>query len=238
MKNYKLWIIIFLIFFLFILAILFLFVIKEEKTPYCGDKICEDGETYENCPADCKSTEIEKGVKGTITLYQGSCMPPAGLECIVNKISTTVKIYELLDKAEFSDNYYQGKQSWYEDDKLVREDSCDCEITCEGIGSRSEGWYISCPGKVNELIGYTFCEKLEMPFKCKIEKKQPVAIVTSNQEGYYEIGLPNGQYSIVVEDPINEYKDYCNLFDEKHVCSITIANNLVEFNIQIDHAVW
>jgi hypothetical protein len=177
MKDYRIIIISLLIIFLFVLALLFLFVVKEEKVPYCGDNVCETGETYETCPQDCESTQIKQGIKGKVTLYQGNCMPPAGVECIINNISTTIKIYDLLPKEQILDNYY--------------------------IGDRT-----------------------------------PVVVVTSSQDGVYKIGLPNGQYSILVEDPINESMEYCNVFDNTYACPVTINNDLVEFNIKIDHAEW
>ncbi len=238
MGNYKVILITSLIIFLFVIAILFLFVVKEEKEPYCGDHVCEEGENYENCPEDCKSTQIEKGIKGHVTLYQGNCMPPAGLECLINKLSTTVKIYELIGKDDIKEGYYLGTSVWYEDSEEISGESCDCEITCELIGTRSEGWYLSCPEKDKKLIRYTFCEKLENPFECKIIKQEPIVTVISNQEGYYEIGLPNGQYSVLVEDPINENKEYCNSFDNEYACPVLVNDELVEFNIRIDHATW
>lgn len=177
MGNYKVILITSLVIFLFVIAILFLFVVDEEKESYCGDHVCEDGENYENCPEDCKSTQIEKGINGYVTLYQGNCMPPAGIECLINKLSTTVKIYDLISKEDVIEGYYVGE-------------------------------------------------------------KEPIATVISNQEGYYEIGLPNGQYSILVEDPINENKDYCNSFDNEYACPVLVNDELVEFNIRIDYASW
>jgi hypothetical protein len=177
MKNYVIAILILLIIFLFVIAILFLFFIGEIKVPYCGDNVCEEGEDYESCPNDCKREEIEQGAKGQITLYQGNCMPPIGPGCIVNNVSTTIKIYELIPKEEFNGTYYQGTE-------------------------------------------------------------EPIATISSDQNGLFKIGLPNGQYSIFVEDPINKNLDYCNSFDINYSCPVTVDNNIVEFNIRIDHATW
>ena len=177
MKKYIVIILILLIILLFVIAFLFLFVIGEKKLPYCGDNVCEQEESYETCPKDCRSTAIEKGVNGQIMLYQGNCIPPISSSCIVNNISTTIKIYEPILKEDFNGTYYQGTE-------------------------------------------------------------EPIAIVSSDKNGMFNIGLPDGKYSIFVEDPINNNKEYCNNFDVNYSCPILIDNNIVELSIKIDHAIW
>ncbi len=237
MKKYLVTILILLIILLFIIAILFLFVIKEEQKPYCGDSICESGENYFNCPKDCK--EINSGLKGIVQLYEGNCMPPAGSSCKQTNISTKVKIYSLLTKEEIQDKYYYGDEGWYKkcSGALVKNMSCNsCEAKCDAIGSKSEGWYAFCTGKDKQLIMFDSCANVQCTLECKGLKKEPIATIESNP--FYEIGLPNGMYSVLVEDPLQGNSDYCNVFDDKYACPVTINNNFVEFNIMINHASW
>ncbi|MCX6737095.1 MAG: hypothetical protein NTW73_03370 [Candidatus Parcubacteria bacterium] len=52
------------------------------------------------------------------------------------------------------------------DNKLIKYDLCSgCEAKCGGIGTKSEGWWSSCPNGNNELIKYDFCSKCEA--KCE-----------------------------------------------------------------------
>ena len=63
-----------------------------------------------------------------------------------------------------------------------------------------------------------------------------VKTIESSNNGFYQIELPPGTYSIFVED---ESKEYCTGFGgQGEVCQITIGNEVREYNIIIDHAVW
>jgi len=68
------------------------------------------------------------------------------------------------------------------------------------------------------------------------EKANLVKQVTSNSDGYYEIELPPGTYSVFVED---NGKEYCSRADMQGVrCPITIGTGTVQHTVKIDHAVW
>ena len=58
--------------------------------------------------------------------------------------------------------------------------------------------------------------------------------ITSGANGYYEVELPAGTYSIFVED---EGREYCNFFGGLgEACQITITDKVAEFDINIDKA--
>lgn len=61
--------------------------------------------------------------------------------------------------------------------------------------------------------------------------------VASDLHGFYQVELPPGVYSVFVDD---DGKKYCNSFGGQldQVCQVVVKNSPVEFNIQIDHAVW
>tara|TARA_Y100000310_G_C20274115_1_gene619411 strand:- start:145 stop:597 length:453 start_codon:yes stop_codon:yes gene_type:complete len=63
-----------------------------------------------------------------------------------------------------------------------------------------------------------------------------IKTIESNNNGFYQVELPPGTYSIFVED---EGKEYCNSFGGRgEVCQITIETGIKEYNIRIDHAAW
>lgn len=70
-----------------------------------------------------------------------------------------------------------------------------------------------------------------------LKNKTPlVKIIESSDHGFYQLELPPGTYSILVED---EGKEYCNSFGvDGGVCQITLGTEIVEYNIEIDHAAW
>lgn len=58
----------------------------------------------------------------------------------------------------------------------------------------------------------------------------------SGEDGWYEIALPSGAYSVFVEDGD---KEYCHRNDDRgRMCPIVIEDGVSEHNIDIDHAVW
>ena len=60
--------------------------------------------------------------------------------------------------------------------------------------------------------------------------------IKSNAEGFYEVDLPPGNYSILVDD---NGKEYCNSFGQNgEVCQIILVNGIKEYNIEINHAAW
>jgi len=68
------------------------------------------------------------------------------------------------------------------------------------------------------------------------DKTTLVKTIESNNNGFYQVELPPGTYSVFVED---EGKEYCNHFGGLgEVCQITIETGIKEYNIRIDHAAW
>lgn len=60
--------------------------------------------------------------------------------------------------------------------------------------------------------------------------------INSDNNGFYQVELPAGTYSIFVED---EGKEYCNSFGSYgKACQVTVGSGIKEYNIKIDHAVW
>jgi hypothetical protein len=58
----------------------------------------------------------------------------------------------------------------------------------------------------------------------------------SNPDGFYEIELPDGTYSIFAEDDDGKY---CNAFGgQAEACQVTVKNAPERFDINIDHATW
>ena len=63
-----------------------------------------------------------------------------------------------------------------------------------------------------------------------------VAQGASNENGFYEVELPPGDYSIFVDD---NGAEYCNGSSDGIACPITIREGeLLEMNLTIDHAAW
>ena len=95
---------------------------KIYETECLANPKCEEGETIENCPEDCKE-EVK-------------CTP----EC--EAIGTK-------------------SEGWYDSctGKLIKWDNCDgCFAVCKAVGTRSEGWYSSCDG---ELITWDNCREVQ-----------------------------------------------------------------------------
>ncbi|MCD4740406.1 DUF333 domain-containing protein [archaeon] len=61
--------------------------------------------------------------------------------------------------------------------------------------------------------------------------------VESDENGYYEVELPSGTYSVFVDD---NNEEYCNSFGgQGEACQITVEEETTtEYNIKIDHAAW
>ncbi|MCX8194291.1 MAG: hypothetical protein N3G19_02945 [Candidatus Pacearchaeota archaeon] len=213
----------------------------------CGNNNCEGLETETNCPTDCKETppSMNRGIYGYVSLLTGDCMPPIGPRCKQEYISTKVKVYSLISEDEMDGTYYVGKsEGWYDSvtNFKIKSAKCyGCDALCLYNGSKSEGWYDSCQDTSNisaSLIRYDQCSKSAPKPYCKITKKMPIATITSKANGFYEISLANGIYSILAEDPKveSDTNEYCNSFSNNNACTVTINNNKVKFNILIDHA--
>ena len=68
------------------------------------------------------------------------------------------------------------------------------------------------------------------------EKTDLVKQIKSSGNGNYQVELPPGTYSVFIED---YSKEYCNSFGgQGEVCQVTVGDGMVEYNINIDHAVW
>lgn len=213
----------------------------------CGNDNCEGLENKDNCAADCKEElpSISRGIYGYVALLTGDCMPPAGPSCKKEYISTKVKVYSLIREDEIYGNYYVGQSlGWYDSvtqGKIKSAKCYGCDALCLYNGSRSEGWYDSCQNTTNvsaSLIRWEQCSKGTPKPYCKITKKAPIATTTSNLRGFYELSLSNGNYSVLVEDPLNdsENNEYCNSFSNNNACTVTINNNKARFDITIDKA--
>jgi len=63
-----------------------------------------------------------------------------------------------------------------------------------------------------------------------------VATTTADKDGFYEVSLVPGTYSVFVED---DGKEYCGFFGGQHeACQVAIGDGLTERELQIDHAAW
>lgn len=63
-----------------------------------------------------------------------------------------------------------------------------------------------------------------------------VATARSGTDGFFEVSLPDGAYSLFVED---EGREYCNRFDGRgNVCPVTVSGDVVRFDLEINHASW
>lgn len=61
----------------------------------------------------------------------------------------------------------------------------------------------------------------------------PTATAISDKAGNYQINLPEGQYSVLVED---EDGPFCNGFSGTMACGITVTGSAQKRDITIDHA--
>ncbi len=61
--------------------------------------------------------------------------------------------------------------------------------------------------------------------------------VTSGRDGFYQVALPDGVYSVFVDD---DGKKYCNYFggDYDEVCQVIVRGSPEKFDIAIDRATW
>lgn len=58
----------------------------------------------------------------------------------------------------------------------------------------------------------------------------------SDEDGWYEVELPPGTYSVFVAD---EGREYCNRSDgQGRMCPVTVGDEPTRHNINIDHATW
>ena len=62
--------------------------------------------------------------------------------------------------------------------------------------------------------------------------------IKSDENGFYEVELPPGTYSIFVEDLGKEYCNPQNLGERGELCQITIGTELKEYNIGINHVAF
>ena len=65
--------------------------------------------------------------------------------------------------------------------------------------------------------------------------KTPLVAMTEAQQGFFEVSLPVGFYSVFVEDKGGEY---CNRWDSQGiVCGVWVGPGAaVQYNITINHA--
>ena len=68
------------------------------------------------------------------------------------------------------------------------------------------------------------------------KKTELVEKVKSDKNGNYQVELPNGKYSVFVEDDKGEYINHFEQDGGAFV--IEIKDNLVKYDIEIDHAAW
>lgn len=60
--------------------------------------------------------------------------------------------------------------------------------------------------------------------------------VESDANGFYQVNLPLGTYSVFVEDG---KKEYCNSFDgQGNACQVVIKTGINNYDIEINKAVW
>lgn len=111
-----------------------------------------------------------------------------------------------------------GKVTLYEGDCMPGMNKCQMSNVARTI-------YIRKPAKKEAMKGVYLKKKTELIKKVK-----------SDKSGNYQVELPNGEYSVFVEDNRGEY---CNHFKEGGGTStIEIKDNLVRYDIEIDHAGW
>lgn len=66
--------------------------------------------------------------------------------------------------------------------------------------------------------------------------KNLIKKITSDKNGFYQVDLPLGTYSIFVED---NKKEYCNSFDgQGNACQVVIRPEINYYDIKINQAVW
>lgn len=66
--------------------------------------------------------------------------------------------------------------------------------------------------------------------------KNLIKKITSDNNGFYQVDLPLGTYSIFVED---NKKEYCNSFDgQGNACQVVIKPEINYYDIKINQAVW
>lgn len=68
------------------------------------------------------------------------------------------------------------------------------------------------------------------------EESNLVKQVGTNEEGFYEVELAPGTYSVFVED---DGKEYCNRSDgQGRMCPVKVGDGTIRHDIEIDHAAW
>jgi hypothetical protein len=69
-------------------------------------------------------------------------------------------------------------------------------------------------------------------------KTELIKQIQTDDNGFYQAELPDGRYSVFVEDTYTgEAQEYCNFFDGSGgACQIYIESNLVKYDITIDHS--
>ena len=91
--------------------------------------------------------------------------------------------------------------------------------------------YISRTIYIREPVTIKAMEKGYLKNKTNLAKQ-----IKSNNKGFYEVELSPGTYSVFVE---KEGKEYCGTFGgHGEACQIILGNELKEYNIVINRAVW
>lgn len=68
------------------------------------------------------------------------------------------------------------------------------------------------------------------------EETSLIKQVGTDKEGFYEVELAPGTYSVFVED---DGKEYCSLNDgQGRMCPVKVGNGTTRHDVEIDHAAW
>lgn len=62
--------------------------------------------------------------------------------------------------------------------------------------------------------------------------------VVTNQQGYYEVQMPPGTYSVFAEDNGQKYCNFMHIVDPKGACPVVVADKGISYDITIDHAAY
>jgi len=213
--------------------------------PMCGNGICEQGENHTNCGEDCCYPEgayipVIPNVKCCEGLQNGGNYD---MNCVLNHDGECEGC--ILVGASVCINCGDGICG-------LGENYCNCLEDCK-IGATPTGVY----GFVSLALGNCMppvglsCSKSFLKTEVKIYRAvresevegnylknpgNPVMIVNSDEYGYYYVRLVNGKYSVFVEDPFNEHKEYCNSFSNGYACAIEVNNNLAKLDILLDRS--
>jgi len=88
----------------------------EAKSPVCGDKVCDAGETHASCPSDCPDNTPGSGCSSDEMACAGGCVP-TGTRCCGTSLDGTAAVY-----------------------------CRDGDATCSADSTAENGWRCTCPG--------------------------------------------------------------------------------------------